>query len=1641
LSITIHLDVKQSFIRMALCARIIDNISGQKPMKQLLALNSARFFGRFGRSPVRMTGPKAIHKTVPILSAARTSRRHKSRLLCYSVLILLVALYLGAVTAHALSATWSPAPVTPGSADWNIPANWVPASVPGNADTATFAVSSTTTITSSTQIFVQALVFNAGASAYSFDFSATNMTINAGFVNNSSHRPTLTFNNGFLQLNSGTAANAAIITGASGIADFENDSTAGTAVISNSGTTEFFNTATAGNATITNNSGGLTKFAGTSTGGGASFINSVGGTVDISQLTSIGMTAGSIEGGGTYALGSKALTVGSNNLNTAVSGTIVDGGIGGGTGGSLIKVGNGTLALSGINTYSGGTTVAGGVLSVNMDAALGNTAAGVTLQGGELLTTADFSSARPVTLNPTGIANTLAAGIGTSVTYTGIISGNGALTVGDGTNTGTVFLASGSNTYMGGTTVQGNATLTVNSDNDLGNPGGNITLNGGKLVTIDFITGRTVTLLGQGTLAARNTVLNWSAAFNGQITGTGALTVGDANSSTLTVALTNPSNNYTGGTTVTGGATLRINTDSELGASSALTLDGGNLQTTADGFTSSRDIILISNPVANTLSPLLSNTTATYTGLISGSGSLTAGGLGGGGTVVLTGLNTYTGGTTIRNGVLSVATDGNLGNAIGGITLEQGTLLTTVNGFTSSRSILLLTGEGNDTLAALSGTTATYNGPISGDGALFVGSFDGRAGTPNSGTVVFTNHTNSYTAGTTITNGATLSVDSDTELGASSGRLTLQDGEFLSTGNGFATTRTIQLLTGTDTLAAATGTTATYTGVIRGNAPLVVGDFVNEGTVVLGGVNTFSGGTQIRGTLVAASDNALGTGEADLFRGTLMIQAGVTIGNPVVFMEGGLVDNAGTLNNNITDTFSVAEVVLNSGTINGSVTLGGATNRVVNSGTINGDVTLNGGSDTVQLFTGSKITGRVDLGAATNSALILDGAGQELLSQAVIGTLIDHGTLTKQGIGTWTIDRALSAPLGTDILAGTLVVEAALTTAHVNIARGAILQLNAGGSVGNLVDDGSVVFASSGTFTFDSIISGTGNVIQAGAGTTILSSRNTYSGGTIINLGTLLVNNPQALGTGNVIVNGGVLAADPQPINVLGNYTQNAGGTLQLNIAGRAPGQFDVLNVMGTASLNGNLRLLNLGYLPQNGDKLRLINAGGVVSGRFSTFQNPFAVAAGFDTIDLVYARNSVTLEFLKLNRPVTPTPPGPPIIIMSTDYASFALSFNQLAVGNALNRLQLTLNDPRLVDFLASEPFANLPGDLEKISPDSLTALYEISFSAANVQASNLEDRFAEIRNGSSGFSSTLNLKNSPRAIVEGKDGKAMLEPDQGVMTPGSGNRWGVWISGSGDYVDVSSDGNGKGFDFTTGGVTLGLDYRLTQNLAVGVALGYAHTWSNLNGGGDLSANSGRAGLYATYYQSGFFVNGYVGGGYNSYDTKRATLGGVASGNPDSGEFDGYLGGGYEFHRGGFTFGPIAALQYTYLGINGNTESGSLAPLQISSQHADSLRTNLGLKASYAARVGTIEVTPSVSASWQHEFLYSALPITAQFTGSGNRFTVTGPEEGQDSALINAGVNLQWTPKIGTYIGYNGQLGRSRYDSQGGVCSVHLDF
>jgi hypothetical protein len=69
-------------------------------------------------------------------------------------------------------------------------------------------------------------------------------------------------------------------------------------------------------------------------------------------------------------------------------------------------------------------------------------------------------------------------------------------------------------------------------------------------------------------------------------------------------------------------------------------------------------------------------------------------------------------------------------------------------------------------------------------------------------------------------------------------------------------------------------------------------------------------------------------------------------------------------------------------------------------------------------------------------------------------------------------------------------------------------------------------------------------------------------------------------------------------------------------------------------------------------------------------------------------------------------------------------------------------------------------------------------------------------------------------------------------------------------------------------------------------------------------------------------------------------------------------------------------------------------------------------------------------------------LPITASAPAlAGATATFNGPNEGHDSLVINAGIGAQWTPRISTFVGYQGQLGRSNYEANGVTGSISFAF
>ncbi|NDF43865.1 MAG: hypothetical protein EB137_04710, partial [Actinobacteria bacterium] len=288
--------------------------------------------------------------------------------------------------------------------------------------------------------------------------------------------------------------------------------------------------------------------------------NTSGAILDVNGKTD---TIGSLSGGGTsggnITLGTGgALTV--NQFTFGIYGGVISGD------GSFTKSGYGTLWLDRANTYTGGTTIAGGEIIAGVTNVFPNTSltftgtskllfifSGVTQNIGSLSTADGVTGAQ---INLVSRSNVLTVNQSTDGTYSGTIIGGGALTKA-GSSTLTL---SGSNTYTGKTTINAgiikigaNNVMPDNSEVVLANTAGVALDVNGKTDTIGSISGGgasggNITLeSGSGTGALTVNQFTFGD-YAGVISGSGSFTKSSYGVLRLTSA-----NTYTGATSVTGG--------------------------------------------------------------------------------------------------------------------------------------------------------------------------------------------------------------------------------------------------------------------------------------------------------------------------------------------------------------------------------------------------------------------------------------------------------------------------------------------------------------------------------------------------------------------------------------------------------------------------------------------------------------------------------------------------------------------------------------------------------------------------------------------------------------------------------------------------------------------------------------------------------------------------------------------------------------------------------------------------------------------------------------------------------------------------------------------------------------------------------
>ncbi|EIU6375448.1 autotransporter-associated beta strand repeat-containing protein [Salmonella enterica] len=873
------------------------------------------------------------------------------------------------------------------------------------------------------------------------------------------------------------------------------------------------------NATLEMNTGG--DFA-NNIGGTGSVVKSGDKTLTLSGANSY--TGGTTISGGTLvATNVDALGTGNVTDNATLelnTGGTFDNAIGGT--GSVVKSGDKTLTLSGANSYSGATTISGGTLIAANVNALGTGA--IDNRASLLL---DASGQFTVTDLTTGSGGNTEIGAGSTLQATTLTQkSDSTLTINLNSNTVDPVIHAASQVSLAGTldiTGVGDVldsdpastddldTFTlIASDKTIAGDFEKLTVAGMDADLADFITvdGR---IDDTGKQYELTTALTWYADRDDAVTdahGTFNLTNADGSFAVNTVLenvdatldpasstgwdgtslikqgagtlILNAENTYTGGTTISGG-----------------TLVATNVEALGTGDVTDNAVLEL-------------NTGGTFDNAISGIGQVVKSG---DETLMLSGTNTYSGGTLISGGtlvasnvealgtgdvtndaVLELNTSGDFDNAISGSGQVEksgdGTL--TLSGSNTYTGGTLISGG---TLVA-SNVEALGTGDVTNDAVLELntgGTFDnaisGSGQVVKSGDDALTlSGANSYTGGTLIS-GGTLIASNVEALG--SGDVTDNATLALNTGGTFdnAISGSGQVVKSGDDVLTLSGANSYSGGTLISDGTLVAsnvealgsGDVTNDAVLELNTGGTFDNTISGSGRVVKSGDGALTLSGANSYSGGTLISDGTLIAGRVDVLGSGDVTDDATLELNTGGTFDNA--------ISGS-------GQVVKSGdkmlTLSGANSYSGGT---LISDGTLVASNVEAlgtGDVTNNATLELNTGGDFTNN-----ISGSGQVVKSGDDTLTLSGANSYTGGTTISGGTLVATNVEALGSGDVTNNAVLELNTGG-------------------TFDNAISGSGQVVKSGDKTLTLSGANSYTGGTTINDGTLVATSVDALGTGDV---------------------------------------------------------------------------------------------------------------------------------------------------------------------------------------------------------------------------------------------------------------------------------------------------------------------------------------------------------------------------------------------------------------------------------------------------------------------------------------------------------------------------------------------
>ena len=713
-----------------------------------------------------------------------------------------------------------------------------------------------------------------------------------------------------------------------------------------------------------------------------------------------------------------------------------------------------------------------------------------------------------------------------------------------GTNATNAWIGGRVAMFAAGSDGGGTYTVNVSGTQSIGGlyfKTGSVTLQGGS-----FSLASDSTITAESGTQTINTPI--TGAFAVLIEGGGTVVFGGANT-------------YSGITSVEAGVLQLTNPDAleetnvDVNVNNGLNVNG--LNAALGGLSGSGNI----NIGSQTLTVGYDNQYAEYAGLLSGTGEVIKVGAG---IWTFDGPNTYSGGTVLRGGEISVSADSSLGAAGVGLNFDGGTLQITGTTFNSTPRLISMTANGGGFDIEDPNNTFTIAQNLTGGALVKLGV----------GTLALTG--NNSQSGLTLNNGT---LDATTASNLGTGAITFSGASTLSLGNAAPLTVSAGVnVNASSTLNLGGAGIVTFAGPLAMNANLLQ---TGGGTLQLTGAPSGSGSITLRAGTLEANMNSNWAIGGTTGAGGIYIADGSSNDDQTVLLGSGV-------------TMSYGRLYFQPYALNGTKTLGTMSTSGV--ATINTYIELESGSINLQLTAAPGGLFSLPLGilGSTTAGITIVGGGAVSLggigaaqSEYYEGTTtVQNGTLLLTGndvlgnardtyvLGNSSYTQAVqmgdsNTPANASL---SFLTDAAVTINHnisVNNFGGSIF---VGGASANtstlnsaisLAKNVSLTSAAGGVVNFSGAITGVGGITVSGTGKVNLSGADSYGGTTNVSNGSnLVIAAAGALPSGDKIVNNGSMTINGN--SVAGNISGN--GTLNLGVA--APAVFQLASGSGASSQN-----------------------------------------------------------------------------------------------------------------------------------------------------------------------------------------------------------------------------------------------------------------------------------------------------------------------------------------------------------------------------------------------------------------------------------------------------------------------------------------